>query len=216
MEKLTINDIEFEPKRTTLREWVQLDEVRLAMDDAISAKDPEKFYSLAVEFIGIASFPSKIEWDTVSWVEFLTAYFSCIEINKPTIKFPILENAKEKNEKPPWEYPGRSWYFWLGLFASNYGWNEQIIGGLDIDTAIGLYQELTINDQLEKEFTYSLSELAYPYNEKTKESNYKPMERPEWMKPIVQQPKPIRMKRSLLPMGNVIHLQDREKTKRGI
>ena len=212
-EKIKINNVEFEPKRTTLRGWTKLDEIRLAMDEAISTKDFDQYYSCAVKFVEIASVPAGINWDEVAWFDFLTCFFECIEINKPTLPFPILTD-KTKNEKPPWEYAGRSWYFWLNLFASAYGWKEQYIGDLDIDTAIGLYQEIEINDQLEKEFTYSLSELAHPYNEKTKKSHYKPLERPDWMLPIAPKPKTVHIRRDLLPMGNVINLGKREK--RGI
>jgi len=213
-EKIKINDVEFEPKRTTLRGWAKLDEIRLAMDEAISTGDFENYFLSASKFVEIASVPNNIKWEEVSWFDFLTAFFACVEINKPTIPFPILNDIKVKDEKPPWEYSGRSWYFWLNLFASAYGWTQGYVGDLDIDTAIGLYQELEIDDQLQREFTYSLSELAYPYNEKTKKSRYVPLERPNWMRPIVQKPKKIQISRDLLPLGIVVNLADREK-KRG-
>lgn len=214
---IKINETEFKPLRITLRGWAKLDELRMEMDEAISKNDFENYFTGICKFIEIASIPSEIVWDDVPWFDVLTAFLACVEKNSPTIKFPILTNAKEKNEKAPWEYKGRSWYFWLNIFAKNYGWQEEYIGNLDIDTAIGLLQEITIDEQLDKEFTYGLSEVAYPYNESTKKSVYKPLERPDWMKPIVPEPKKIKIRADMLPMGVVINVQEqREKKISGI
>jgi len=62
-------------------------------------------------------------------------------------------------------------------------------------------QEILTDRQLEQEFFYSLSEIAYPYNKATKKGEFKPMPRPYWMRPAVRPTKTIRIKRNLLPVG---------------
>lgn len=177
-----------------------------------------------VKFIGatIKSPSPEVNWLEVPWFEFIEVFSLAVQINLPTIPFPIVVGSVENKEKPaPWEYPGRSWFFWLNLFSSTYSWTEDVIANLDIDTALGLYQEIEINNQLNKEWEWGLSELAYPYNKSTKTSKYKPLARPEWMMPMIPKQLPvIKMRRDMLPVGNIIDLQqqemDRNKKKSGI
>ena len=87
---------------------------------------------------------------------------------------------------------------------------------LDIDTAIGLYQEISIDDQFEKEWEWSLSEIAFPYNQSTKKQEYKPLERPEWMLPISPKQLPtMKMRKDMMPVGNIVDLSVKA-DKRGI
>jgi hypothetical protein len=206
--------------RLTLKGWTSLEGSKLEMDEAVKNKDFDKYYTAIVQFIELASsIPPKIDWNKVPWFETLSVYSQAVVLNSPTIKFPILASTKADNKKLPWEYSGRAWYFWLHLLASNYGWSEEVIGDLDIDTAIGLYQEILLSEQLEKEWTYSLSELAYPYNQATKKSNYKPLGRPEWMLPMAPKQLPvIKMRKDMMPIGNIVDLTEKPKDtgKRGI
>jgi hypothetical protein len=134
-------------------------------------------------------------------------YAEAVQINAPSFDFPILQPSTggKDNKKAPWEYNGRAWYFWLNLFAGRYGWSEIAISVMDIDTAIGLYQEIILDDQLKNEFVYGLSEIAYPYNQSTKKQEFRPMPRPEWMKPLIPKQLPIiKMRKDMLPMGNIV------------
>ena len=218
---ITILDNPVTLRRLSLRGWSGLENLKKEMDDAISKKDFDTYFVSTIQFIEMALSPSeKIEWSEVSWWEFLEIYSKTVELNKPTILFPILDvTQKKEGKKMPWEYDGRSWYFWLNLFADRYGWNETTIGELDIDTAIGLYQEIELNSQLEKEWSWGLSEIAYQYNSSTKKSEYKPLDRPEWMLPISPKQLPvIRMRKDMMPMGNIVNFQEpkKEDDKRGI
>lgn len=214
--KIKIQNNDFLLQRLALGDWCKLEEIKKEIDEAVSKNDYELVFSKMVKFVETALCQSApIDWNKLPWFEFAEVYSKTVEVNSPTIEFPVLRNAKSDNKKLPWEYDGRSWYFWLSLFAKNYGWRQDEIYQLDLDTAIGLYQELAIDDQLMKEFHYGLSEIAYPYNKGTKKSEYKPMPRPSWMLPIVPTQLPIiRMKRDHLPVGNVIDLQEREMERR--
>lgn len=196
------------------------------LDIAISKHDFNQIFLCKVKFIemAISPSPSGVQWDEVPWYEFVALFSAAAQANSPTIEFPILRGSGEVDKKLPWEYDGRAWYFWLNLFADVYGWDIDTVSNLDIDDAIGLYQEIEIGRQLEKEWQWGLSEVAYPYNKSTKKSEYRPLPRPNWMMPLVPKHLPIvKMKKSFLPVGNVIDLQAQEverreekKKKRGI
>lgn len=205
--KIKILGKEISLHRLPLKGWTGLESVKVKMDDAISAKDFDAYFSYTVQFIEMASSSVSIDWNKVPWYETAQAYSEAARLNSPSIDFPILHGDRVDNKKAPWEYEGRSWFFWLNLFASNYGWNADTVSELDIDTAIGLYQEISLNDQLDKEFTYGLSEIAFPYNTSTKKQEFRPMERPDWMKPLIPKQLPvIKMRKDMLPMGNIINL----------
>lgn len=206
--KIKILGKSFTVTRLDLKGWTELNELQERMEDAISNKDTFAYSELCVKFIEMALFPlkEKIDWSLVPWNETLEIFSTVAKENSPKIKFPILLESKKNKEKLPWEYRGREWYFWLNLFAHAYGWASDTVSHLDIDTAIGLYQETQIDSQLEKEFQWGMSEIAYPYNSSTKKSQYKPLERPDWMKPIAQEPKKIKIRKDMMPVGNVINL----------
>ena len=135
--------------------------------------------------------------------------------NLPRVKFPILSGSSEEESAAPWEYFGRDWYWWVNLLASSYGWTVDEIAKLDIDDAIGLYQETEVADQMEKEWEHRLSELAYEYVPATKKSKYVPLPRPKWMqmkkenyKP--KKPKKIKILRSMMPQGFILNLDEEE------
>lgn len=195
-------------KRLKLKEWTRLEPLKRDLEKSISSKDFDTVSNCMESIVEIIMAPVsfKIDWSKLSWIEFLDVYSTAIELNNPSIDFPILHGTPE-DKKMPWEYEGRSWYFWLNLFASHYGWTADIISELDVDTAIGAYQEIEINNQLEKEWEWGLSEMAYPYNKNTKKSEYHPLQRPEWMRPALPKQLPVvKIRQDFLPQGNIIDL----------
>lgn len=215
--KIKILGKEINLRRLPLKPWCGLELLRKKMNDAISKKDFDNYFAYTVQTIEMASVSlPKINWEEVPWIEVAQAQNAVVAINNITMDFPILRGSGQEEKVQPWEYDGRSWYFWLNLFASNYGWEEEKIAELDVDTAIGLYQELTISDQMEKEWEWGLSETSYGYNSSTKKSEFKPLPRPDWMKPIIPKELPVvRMRRDMLPVGMIVDLQDKAK-KNGI
>lgn len=200
--------------RLSLYGWSKLEGLKKAMDEAISHGDIDQYCVHIVHFIEMASPDLNINWDEVPWYETIQAFSEVILLNSPTLDFPVLIQKAKEEKKLPWEYDGRAWYFWLNLFASNYGWGKSDIAGLDIDEAIGLYQEILLEEQLEKEWQWGLSEIAYPYKESTKKQEFSPLTRPEWMLPMAPTELPIiKMRRDMLPVGNIIDL-DAEERKR--
>jgi len=216
MKSIKINNVDVEIKRLKLKEWTRLEPLKKLIDEATSKKDYTGIAQAMQKVIEISSVTSSsIEWEALPWWDFLTVYNEVIYANMPTLEFPILRGSNTKEQKLPWEYEGREWYFWLNLFAKNYGWQADTVSELDIDEAIGAYQEIAIDEQMAKEWTWGLSEVAYTYDKSTKKSRFIPLQRPSWMAPIVPKQLPVvKMKKSFLPVGNVVDVQAEEIAKR--
>lgn len=188
-------------ERKLLRAWLELEELRAKTLEAAEKKDyPGVASGVTAYIISAASCTS---YQPGAWFDVVKDWENAIRVNLPEHPFPLLK-SREKNEKMPWEYPGRTWYYWLHVFSTAYGWDEAQIGALDIDTAIGLLQEILISEQQRKEWEWSLTEIAYPYNETTKKSEFHPLPRPDWMKKIVPRPKKMMIRADMLPQGLVI------------
>ncbi len=209
-----IDGIKITFKRLPLRKWSALEEWRIEAQDAAERKDFHGVVDAVSNYISAASNAKDIDWSKHSWFVTLEAFGEAIHINSPILKFPLLTSTYEdKHEKLAWEYKGRTWYFWVNLLGTKYGWLMDVIGKLDIDDAIGLYQEILIDDQMQREWEYGITELAYPYNKTTKQCEFKPLTRPMWMRGITPKPKKIKILKSLLPVGNVVGLDNDKRTK---
>ena len=152
----------------------------------------------------VALSDKETDYGVLPWYQTQAALHSLSEANLISIKFPILNKIERNwNEKLPWDYPERDWYYWAHLLASKYGWLLEYIAELDIDDAVALLQESEVEDQLVKEWEYQLSEIAYPYDKSTKKSKFKPLSRPHWMQIPIVVAKLRRMPANLMPVGIV-------------
>lgn len=176
-----------EPRRLTLRGWAALDDLRREIEEEGSEGRWENIPPLIFKVIQLSFKPNK----NIFWLDTVELFRKTVDLNAPIKDFPILR-ARDKSDPEPWEYVGRSWYFWVNLLASNYGWSEEQIGALDIDTAIGLYQEIQVNNQLKDEFQWGLSETSYSYDKTTKKSRLTRMPRPRWMTRAVEKKKTVK------------------------
>lgn len=191
--------------RLKFRQWIQLDEIRKKIDDEAEVGNWQKIPDLIFQFITACGYEIK----DPPWVEVQGLYGQAVSENLPRIHFPLFK-SREKGKPHPWEYEGRSWFFWLHIFAGKYGWTPDIVADLDLDEAIGLYEEILVDEQLEKEWQHSLSEIAYQYDKSTKKSKFKALGRPDWMAmydnvPNRPQPK-VKIPKSAMPVGNIVSL----------
>jgi hypothetical protein len=175
-----------------------LEEIR---GNILEAAELRNYAEVSAGVESYVSAASSNEWKITTWFDAAETFEEAVRTNLPTREFALLR-TRQKNEKLPWEYAGRTWYYWLHLFSNAYGWDEDRIAKMDIDTAIGLLQEIMIQEQLDREWQWSLTELAYPYNETTKKSSFHALPRPDWMKRIV--PKVTKIRRDFLPMGFIV------------
>lgn len=189
--------------RHKLKAWLILEDLYIKILKAAEEGDGEGFISFLYSYLSAAFDVPEIEY---SWYEIARAFTTNHNHNRPSINFPILRLAKEKKEflENGWEYPERTWFMWMHLLAGKYGWSIEYIANLEIDNAIALLQEILVDAQLDKEFQWSMSEIAYPYNEATKKSKFQPLDRPEWMQPVSKEVQKVKIRASELPVGLVL------------
>lgn len=199
---ISLGNKKYSASKFLLKEWLELEDIRLEINKAVEDRNISDISNFIYSYLSTAI---NVDVEKYSWYEVAQAYLQVCEENAPTKDFPILKSI-EKEEELPWDYQGRSWYMWASLFSSHYGWNMEYIAKLDIDDALGLFQELLIDKQLEKEWEWNLSEIAYPYNKATKKSEYKPLDRPSWMKDKShrKEVKKVKILKEYIPVGNVI------------
>lgn len=195
-------------RRLTLKGWAAIDDLRRTIDNL--AQEGKWWLVPDIIFQVIEIGCSRKIPKILFWIDVIKIYNQILERNQPTKLFPIL-TSKEKGKPLPWEYEGRSWYFWLNLFGDRYGWDEEQISKLEVDTAIGLYQEIVIDDQLRNEWDWGLSEVSRGYDSSSKKSVFHPLPRPDWMRPIApkrQAVKTVKMPAGMIPSGNVVALDE--------
>jgi hypothetical protein len=201
-----MNIIKKNPKRLNLRGWSKLEGIQKQLTQLGKQGGYEPMGELILEFLNLCDV--KVS-DKTPWYETVDLFVQAQVANAPKKPFPLLK-SKSKGEDAPWDYAGRDWYWWLNLFASHYGWGEAEVEVLDIDDAIGLYEEILVDDQMDKEWEHSHYEGAYEYIPATKKSRLVPLPRPDWMLPPPNQRKVIKTKirKDMMPVGNVVNLDE--------
>ncbi len=165
-------------ERPKFKRWLVLDNLFRKIRKAIGT---DSFPDLVLEFVSIAFGLSISDLETEDWDRVIHALFEFYKNMGPTVDFPILRQ-KPSGIIEPWDYEGRSWYFWLFLLAESFGWSIEYIENLDVDDAIGLIQEIAVKEQLEREWEWLLSpDISFSFDPVTKSSKLRPLERPDWM-----------------------------------
>lgn len=201
--KININNEEIDIDKPKLKQWLQLEDLRKVTQEAVIRKDISRFYKSVLDYLITAFDKEESFFSSLTWQEFFGLFDFISGLCYPEIKFPFVMKGNKKDEKPDWDYLERTWFYWSNIFAKQYGWTLDQIANLEFQDALGLLQEIMVDEQLEREWAWRLSEIAYPYNEGTKKQQFKPLERPAWMVKIKEQPK-IKMRKDHLPMGNVL------------
>ena len=167
------------------REWLELEQQKEKVIKAVG-EGSDEFPNHLLSFISTALHVNSKYFQYAEWDKIVLAFYT-ICMKSPNVKLPMLEpHDTESNKKDPWDYENRNWNLYAHMIAKSYGWGLDEISQLKIEQALGMIQEIITDEQLDKEFIYSLSEIAYPYNKNTKESKFQPLTRPSWMRPRVK------------------------------
>lgn len=141
-------------------------------------------------------------------VETLVAYAALRLLNDWQWVLPFMAHpADPTRQRPPYDYEDRVWAWNVHKLASRYGWTRDQIFDLWPEEAAVYLQEILVSEYDELETRRGLSELSYKYDRHSKTSRFIPTPRPGWMV-TNEAPEMRRVRRSALPVGNVIDLDD--------
>lgn len=195
---VVLGGTEYNVDRARLKRWLQLEGIREQIARAADREDREGFVAQIYSYLSVA-LSVELDFDQIPWYEVVNAYIELSSINAPIKEIPILF-ASGDIEKVSWDYEGRTWYSWAHTFASSFSWTMEYIAELDVDDAIALLQEIKTDEQIKKEWEWVRTEVSYDRHGKHRE-----YPRPHWMRGIIVEPdKKTKMKRSALPVGNVV------------
>jgi len=194
-----------------LKRWIELNEQHEQVNTAVETKNEKSISKEICSYVSIATGISEDSLGNLYWLDVANQFAEILISCVPDKKFPILRSSSSEQNQML-DYEGREWYLWAHMFADAYGWSMEYIGDLELNDAFGMMQEVLIEKQLEKEWSYGLSEVAYPYDQATKKSRFKPLNRPNWMKEKekIEEPKKVKIHKNMLPVGNVIRMDDAE------
>jgi len=207
--RVSLGGREYPLSRARLGRFLALQRQRSVLAEAVKRSDTGAIAEAVIGYLqtGLASVDLNFGfYASRPWSELLMAFQAIEECNRiPRIgDYPIMR-GKAREHRDPWDYPDRSIQVWFHRLASVYHWTLDEISNLWPEQAIGFIQEILIERQLEREFSHSLTTVAYKFD-KRGVGKLKPMQRPRWMtvasdKPPEKGPIP----RKVLPLGSVIY-----------
>lgn len=185
------------------RKWILLEQQKEKIINAVD--EMGNFPNEVFQFLSTALGVSSVWYDCADWELLIRAFY--LELSKsPNLDLPITTPSNEKQKDEAWDYPSRTWHIYSHLLAKTYGWALEYISQLQVEEALAKIQEIMTDEQLDREFEYGLSEMAYHYDKSTKTSKFVPLPRPHWMRPAVKPQAIPRFKIpvNMLPMGVVV------------
>lgn len=185
------------------RRWIEIEELkdgflRAAEDGSELPQALARLLSAALG-VPLAIFPY------IDWIRQFTVFNSICLKNLPLLSLPLLtEMEPRKSVRDPWDYPERMWYLYANVIAKAYGWSLRQISQLKVEEAVAIIQEILTDEQLQREFAWGLSERAFSYDPKSKQSEFHALPRPYWMRPkIDMKVKKTKIPKMLMPVGMV-------------
>lgn len=196
-------------KRLKLKKWLEAEQLKIQFIEGLQAgEDVSEVFHQYIRLTTGKKTQRKY------WMVASQYFMLAMLTNAPLLDLALLRQEESGETREVWEYEQRTWYLWSSMLARNFGWSLEYIAELDVDDALAYLQEFLVKEQLDKEFWYGLSELAYPYNEGTQKHEFKPLERPDWMqmKEIPQhlQPPTVKIAKKYMPIGAVVKWDNRE------
>jgi hypothetical protein len=199
-------------RKPKFKRWTELEDRKFSVIEAVEESAPNlpeilcNFLSTALRF--------HVDYSKVYWKDTIESFYKIHGVTSTIRKIPITSNqSKDKDSKDDWDYSGRLWYLYSSQIASSFGWTQEQISNLDVDDALAYLQEILTEKQLEKEFVWRASEIAYPYDKSTKKSKFSPLSRPYWMIKEKAAKKAPPIPKALLPVGNIVRLGETKKIK---
>ena len=182
-----------------LKKWIELETYK---DRIIKSTEDGNFPVYLLQYLSIALGVPYTKFDHANWVRLVSTFYLSLS-KSPKVRLPITSLTDEKSKEEAWHYDGRTWHLYSHLLAKTYGWSLEYISQLHVEEALAKIQEIMVDEQLEHEFFYGLSEAAYSYDKNTKQSKFVPLPRPHWMRAKIQPIKKFLIPKDMMPVGVV-------------
>lgn len=177
------------------------------IDVEIKSGQPVEMAGRVIEYLSLAGLKDEQIKDA-SVYELLEAFFSLRRLNSWQWLLPWLEQPNTTPSSTEiYEYSGRRWAIWIHKLSSRYGWAPDVIWQLYPEETAAYMQEIMLSEYYEREDKRALSEVSYKYDASTKTSKFMPSPMYSWMVDEAL-PKSVRTLVSVLPVGNVVKLED--------
>jgi hypothetical protein len=186
---------------TRFREWVKLEEQKEKIAKAVRDGSDE-FPTHLLSFLSTALHVNSRYFEDAEWNKIIEAFYRVL-LKSPVVDLPITKSTNDTESKEDWDYDGRTWHVYAHLLADHYGWTLEYISRLQVVEALAKIQEILTEEQLDREFQHSLSEIAYPYDANTKKSKFTPLTRPSWMRPKIKAIRRYKIPKRVMPIGDV-------------
>lgn len=201
---VTLNGREVIVSRARLGRFLRLESIAYRMIEVVKDSDSGAVVSAIEEYLKLATNEDIGDLRKQEWFDFFSAFASIKAMNSLGVDLPFLRYpTSARGREEPWDYHGRVSIIWIHLLASTYHWALNTIEDMTPEEAAGYIQEILTDDQFEREWQHSLSEIAYSQDKKGKYT-YHQLRRPNWM--LRLRPKKIKILKKLIPSGNIIDL----------
>jgi len=208
---ITLGGTQYTVIRSKLKRWIELELLKSKTLEFAKRGRAMEFCDNILSYVSLCTGIDEEELDKLPWLEVITAWTNCIEINLPSDEFPIYKvQSNVETKKAVWDYDSRTWYIWAHNLASEYGWSLEYIAELDVDDATALLEEIFVDEQLDREFHWMSSEVAYPYNASSKKHEFHALPRPVWMMDEIRSAKSMeeihktKILKAHMPVGLII------------
>lgn len=183
------------------RRWIELEELKDKIIRAVGENSSE-FPKHLVDFLSTA-LPFSSLFNRLPWIYPMKAFVFLLKATSLDLDIPIAKGSGGNQRKDNWDYEGRTWHLYSHILADAYGWTLEYIANLPVLEALSKVQEILTEKQLDKEFDWMQSEVAYRYDKASKKSYLQKLNRPAWMRPHMETIQRKKMPRYLIPVGAV-------------
>lgn len=185
--------------------WVRLEEQKNKILRAVEESSDE-FPNHLFNFLSTALYLPSHYFRRADWTKIVLALYKAITKLSYKTELALFEPSKEnkKDDIVSWNYDGRAWHLYAHMLATQYGWSLEYISNLRLPVVLPLIQEILLEDQLTKEFQWTMSERSSYYDDKSKTSKLNPLPRPDWMNKHIDPKKELRVTQipvGMMPMG---------------
>jgi hypothetical protein len=192
-------------KQPRFRRWVRLEEQKNKILRAVEESSDE-FPNHLFDFLSTALCVPSQYIRRADWTKIVLAFYTALGKHSYKTTLALFEPTKEnkKADSVSWDYEGRAWHLYSHMIASWYGWSLEYISNLRLDDALPIIQEILLEEQLTKEFQWTMSERSSYYDDKAKVSKANPLPRPDWMNKHVDPVKELKISKiptNMIPVG---------------